>query len=411
MNSARPSIRVAVIGAGPGGLTAASLLARQGFQVDVFERLSRVGGRNGWFKTPEYTFDIGPTFFMMPFLLEEIFRECGRNLEDYVQLTDLDPLYSLSYPDGSVYHPSRHPEKAKASLRGIVPSDADAFDRYMSYHERKMDAIMPCLSIPYDRPWHMLRPKLLKAAPLLGWPRSLWRELGRFYRDDRIKLGFTFQSKYLGMSPFTCPALFSILSFTEYKWGIYHVRGGLNSLSLAQEKLAREMGARIHLNTDVSQVMVGKGRATGLRFADGRTEPFDEIVMNADFAWGMKNLFPDTLRRRYTDRRLASKKYSCSTFMLYLGLDTRYDHLEHHNVFIAPDYRANLRSIETGGPLSENISFYVQNASKTDPTLAPPNHSTIYVLVPTSNLRVGSVDWTQHKTRFRDLIVKLLEER
>jgi len=386
------------------------LLARRGLDVTMLERADREGGRNGWLKQSGYTFDIGPTFFMMPFVLEEIFEECGRRLSDCVDLRPLEPFYHLTHADGTVFTPSGVPERMREAIGRIHPPDAAGYDRYRPYHEAKTQAILPCLSQPYDRLYHVLKKPLLKAIPHLSLTRTVWEELGLFFADNRVKIGFTFQSKYLGMSPYACPGLFSILAYTEQKWGIFHPIGGCNALSLAMGKLARELGAAIHLNTDVKEIVIENRRARGVLLANGERADFDEIIMNADFAWGMRHLIPNALRRKYTDENLDRKRYSCSTFMMYLGVDRRYDHLAHHNIYISGDYRGNLEDIETRGHLSEDPSFYVQNASVTDASLAPAGHSTIYVLVPVPNGQ-KSLDWSTVKGPFRERILNKLRTR
>ena len=133
----------------------------------------------------------------------------------------------------------------------------------------------------------------------------------------------------------------------------------------------------------------------------------DALVINADFARAMTRLVPDHLRRRWSDRKIAGKKFSCSTFMLYLGIEGRYDDLAHHTIYLAKDYLANLADIETRHVLSEDPSFYVQNACVTDPSLAPAGKSTLYVLLPVTHQH-ANVDWTREAPRFRELALRQL---
>jgi phytoene desaturase len=133
----------------------------------------------------------------------------------------------------------------------------------------------------------------------------------------------------------------------------------------------------------------------------------DAIIVNADFAQAMTRLIPNHLRRRWTDRKIASKRYSCSTFMIYLGIEGRFDHLDHHTIYMAKDYARNIGDIEDAHVLSDDPSFYIQNACVTDPTLAPPGMSTLYVLVPVTHQH-PNVDWTRERARFRNLVFRQL---
>ncbi|MFW6308721.1 MAG: phytoene desaturase family protein [bacterium] len=403
-------MKVGVIGAGPGGLATAMLLAHRGFEVEILEKENKVGGRNAAIEKKGYTFDIGPTFFMMPFILEGIFAETGRDLHDYVELKALDPYYQLVYTDGKKLKPGPDPEKVKKSIAEFNPDDMDGYDEYMRDNRKKMQRTLPALQRPYHKFYHLLSSEVLNLLPVLRPWESLWDNLGNYFSNDRVKVGFTFQSKYLGMSPYNCPSLFSILPYTEYEWGVYHVMGGLNKLAEAMAEVFQELGGQIFLEKEVEEIDVVNGSARGLRMKDGEYRQYDEIVMNADFAWGMKNLIPDRKRRKYTDQKLAKKRYSCSTFMLYLGVDKVYDHLLHNNVFIAEDYKKNFMEIEDKKVLSKDPSFYLQNPSVTDSSLAPEGHSTLYVLVPVANLK-SEIDWKKEAGSFRQTVIEMLKKR
>ncbi len=421
--------KIGIVGAGPGGLAAGILLASKGFSVKIFEAESRVGGRNGSITADGYTFDIGPTFFMMPFVLEEIFAAAGRDLHDYVEMKMLNPYYQLLYADGSSLEPSFYPEKVRESIARLNKDDVEGYQKYLEANEKKMKYALPVLQRPYSSWSDLMNEDIVRMAKYLNPQRSLWEELGTYFTDDRVKVGFTFQSKYLGMSPFNCPSLFSILPYTEYKWGVYHIMGGLNQLSLAMARVIEELGGEIELNREVTEIIIEEGRAVGLKVAEkeekdsGEEESgaassgrktarygFDEIVMNADFSWGMQKLIPNEKRKKYSDENLAKKRYSCSTFMLYLGVDREYNHLMHNNVFLAEDYRKNFLEIESDRKLSRDPSFYLQNASITDPEMAPEGHNALYVLVPVANLQ-GEIDWQQEAEGFRSLVIDKLKSR
>jgi phytoene desaturase len=208
------------------------------------------------------------------------------------------------------------------------------------------------------------------------------------------------------MSPFKCPSLFSILSYLEYEYGVHHPIGGCAAVTQAMARIVTELGGEIHLDEPVEQILFDRGRAVGVRTAAGCFKS-DAVIVNADFADAMTRLVPDRLRRRWTDRKIARKRYSCSTFMIYLGIEGRCDHLDHHTIYMASDYARNLADIEERHVLSDDPSFYVQNACMTDTTLAPQGMSTLYVLVPVTHQH-PNVDWTQERGRFRNLVLRQL---
>jgi phytoene desaturase len=396
-----------VIGAGPGGLAAAIQLASAGVRVTVIERLPMIGGRTSLIEANGYKFDLGPTFFLYPRVLEEIFEAAGADFKKEVPMVRLDPQYRIQFGAGGKLDCTASPELMEAQIAAIAPGDAPAFRRFIAENRTKLAAMQPCLENPFQGWRDVVNQRLLRILPLIRPHQSLDTYLHRFFKDPRIRLAFSFQSKYLGMSPFRCPSLFSILSFLEYEYGVYHPLGGCGAVTQAMARLAEQLGVEFRLNEPVREILFAGRRATGVR-TDAGVYRCDSVVMNADFARGMQRLVPDHLRRRWTDARIAKKKFSCSTFMMYLGVEGTFD-LPHHTIHIARDYRANLEDIETRHVLHDDPSFYVQNACTTDPSLAPSGHSTLYVLAPVTHQH-PNVDWSKEKERFRNILLKKIAQ-
>jgi phytoene desaturase len=401
--------RVIIIGSGPGGLTSGMLLAKAGYQVDILEKKDIVGGRNGSIKINGFTFDIGPTFFLMKNVLEEVFEETGRKLEDYVKLLPLDPMYRLQFKDRTLF-PSTDFNKMTADLEKNFPGSSLGYKKYIQKERKKYDRLIPCLQVPYGKLTDYAKMRFLRSLPYLDAHTSLYNVLNRYYKEDDLKISFTFQAKYIGMSPWEAPGTFSIISYIEHGGGVYHVIGGLNKLSLAMAKVIEEQGGNIHLSTSVKKIIVENGKATGVLLENGNIEKADYVIINADFANAMTNIIDTRDRKKYTDSKLSGMSYSCSTFMLYLGLNKLYDNIQHHNIFFANDYRKNVNEITQTKILSEDPSFYVQNASLYDTTLAPHGKSTLYVLVPVAN-KTSTINWDKEKEPFKEKILNLLETR
>jgi phytoene desaturase len=296
----------------------------------------------------------------------------------------------------------------EAEVAKLSPGDAGGFERFMRENREKLNRFASILERPFYGFRDLVQADIFRALPLLRPWRSLHAEVGRHFEDPRLKLAFTFQGKYLGMSPFQCPSLFSILSFLEYEHGVWHPTGGCGAVSQVMARLAREMGAKIHLAEPVTEVLFDGRRAKGVRTTKGSYEA-DALVINADFAHAMQRLVPDRIRRRWRDRKIAKKKFSCSTFMLYLGVDGLQHDLPHHTIYLSKDYQQNLADIDVNFCLPADPSFYVQNASVTDPTLAPAGKSTLYVLVPVPHLN-GKIDWRREGSQFRRVVMQQLEK-
>lgn len=400
--------RVVIIGAGPGGLAASLLLAKAGVDVTIVEKHGAVGGRTSTIRQDGFQFDAGPTFFLYPSVLREIFHSVGRDLDKEVPMTRLDPQYKLVFGAGGELAATPDQERMAKAIAALSPRDGDSFARFLNENRTKLAHFEPFLQAPFESWRDLAQLKMLKLLPLLKPWRSLDADLRTHFKDERIRLGFSFQSKYLGMSPFSCPSLFSILSFLEYEHGVFHPTGGCGAVTRAMARVAEEMGVRILLNEPVERVRFQGRKATGVDTAT-QTIDADAVVVNADFADAMRRMVPNHLRRRWSDERIAKKKFSCSTFMLYLGIEGQYDNLAHHTIYLAKDYRKNLDDIETNHRLSADPSFYVQNACVTDPSLAPSGASTLYVLVPVSH-ESEEIDWQRDSPRFRSLVLRQLEK-
>jgi len=401
------SKQVIIIGAGPGGLAAAILLAAAGVRVKVVERLPIIGGRTSSIEADGFKFDLGPTFFLYPRVLEEIFAAAGTTLRDEVEMVRLDPQYRIQFGAGGKLDCSPDVDSMARQITALSPPDAPGFRRFLDENRAKLAAMEPCLESPFLGWQDLVQMRLLKMLPMLRPHQSVDTYLKRFFADERVRLAFCFQSKYLGMSPFRCPSLFSILSFLEYEYGVFHPIGGCASVTGALARVAERLGVEICLNEPVEEIVFEGSQAVGVRIRTG-VQHADAVVINADFARAMERLVPDKLRRRWTNRKLAKKKYSCSTFMMYLGIEGTFDR-PHHTIHIAKDYARNLDDIENKHVLSADPSFYVQNACVTDGSLAPHGHSALYVLTPVTHQH-ANVDWARERAPFRELMLNQIKK-
>ena len=400
--------KVVIVGAGPGGLASALLLARAGVDVTILEKQPRVGGRTATISADGFHFDLGPTFFLYPRILSEIYAAAGYDLRAQVPMVKLDPQYRLVFGAGGELLATPDIERMEQSIAKLCPHDAANFRSFINENREKLERFRPCLESPFSSWRDLCSPQMLKLLPLLRPWLSLDRELGRHFADERMRLAFSFQSKYLGMSPFRCPSLFSILAFLEYEAGVWHPIGGCGAVTKNMASVARDMGVKIHLAEGVEEMLFDGNRVRAVR-TQAATYDADAVVVNADFARAMTKLVPNHLRNRWTDERIGKKRFSCSTFMLYLGLDGCYDNVDHHTIYISKEYERNLADIEQRHILSEDPSFYVQNACVTDRTLAPAGQSTLYVLVPVTHQH-ENVDWSKEAAQYRQVALSQLRK-
>jgi phytoene desaturase len=302
-----------------------------------------------------------------------------------------------------------NPEQMQAELKYVFAEGSVGYDHFLKNERLRFNRLYPCITRDYSSLASFLSLDLIKALPWLAFPKSVFTNLGQYFKQEKLRLAFSFQSKYLGMSPWDCPALFTMLPYLEHDYGIYHVEGGLNRIAGAMAKVIEETGGRIHTDTAVQSLIIENGIAKGVKLENGEEIRGDEVIINADFAHAMSTLVEPGFLKKYNQQHIDKLDFSCSTFMLYLGLDKLYD-LPHHTIVFAKDYHTNISNIFSNKSLSEDFSFYVHNASVSDASLAPKGKSALYVLVPMPNNDSG-IDWQAHCQIVREQVLDTLGKR
>jgi phytoene desaturase len=225
--------QVVITGAGPGGLTSAMILAKRGFKVSVYEQEAAIGGRNGSLKTGPYIHDIGPTFLMMTFILREMFEEAGRKAEDYLKIVPLDPMYKLSFIDKEIF-PTANEDRMREQIARLFPGNEHGLERFQSREKVRYEKMYPCLQKDYSTIGSLFSGPLVKALPHLSLSKTLYQTLGNYFKDEQLKISFTFQAKYLGMSPgglYNYPLYRAYVWYRPHHWRTYrdfgsHGKGG-----------------------------------------------------------------------------------------------------------------------------------------------------------------------------------------
>jgi phytoene desaturase len=401
--------RAIVIGAGVGGLTAAMKLAHAGFDVRVYEKLSGPGGRCGRVNVGEFGFDLGPTILLMPHVLEAAFASVGRKLSDYLTLTRCDPHYRVHYRDGSRFTLWSEPSRMNDELERIETGSSAKYREFIAHGRKQYDTAFPrFISKHFSSVWPFVSPPNVPAILQVGALSKLWSHVGRFFRDSRLRQALSFQTMYLGLSPWDAPAVFSLLPFTEAEHGIWFPEGGLHAVPLALERVCRELNVSLNYDAPIKRVVVEQGRAAGVELHDGAIERADVVLCNADYAHGVKHLLPAPLAQKrgaQVDRR----RFTSSGYMMYLGLKREVPELLHHNVFFGRDFEGSFSDIFTRRRVPDDVSFYVNAPSRTGKGFAPVGKDALYVLVPVPE-QTPLIDWSTEGARVRAQVFKRLAE-
>ncbi len=397
-----------VIGSGFGGLAAAVRLAAKGYAVRVLEKLDQPGGRAYVFEQDGFIFDAGPTIITVPHLLEELWELCGRKLSDDVDLQHIDPYYQIRFDDGEVFTYSGDAEAMEAEVVRFSPDDLGGYRRFMRHSAELCRIVFQELGdVPFTHLSDMARavPDLVR----LGGQRSVYSVVSGFFKDPRLRVVFSFHPLLIGGNPLTASSAYAMIPHLERLWGVHFAMGGTGALVKGLVNLIQSQGGRIDYNSNVAEIVVEDGAATGVRLTNGETISADIVVSNADSATTYGELLPASVNRRWTRRRVKRARYSMGLFVWYFGTKRTYPDVSHHTKVLGPRYRELLRDIFTRKVLADDFSLYLHRPTERDPSLAPPGCDAFYVLSPVPNQESG-IDWTDAAEPYRKAIETRLAE-
>jgi phytoene desaturase len=381
-----------VIGAGIGGITAAIHLARAGLDVMVLEKNSQPGGRCGRMVRDGHWFDTGPTLLVMPLQYETEFRALGTSLHERLSLRRVDPTYTLVFDDASQLALTSDMASMLSQLEVIEPGSFLGLQRYLREGSRHYDLVVEQLvNRDFRRASDFFNPRTLRLALRTSPFVKHYRRMASYFVAPRLKDAFTFQDLYVGLTPFDAPATFSMLPYSELAHGVWFPMGGMYSVVETLMALAREAGVQFAFGSSVSRITTNGSRARGVRLGDGSELESDVVLANADLPYVYQRLLPDPSMAR----SLSRKQFSCSAISFFWGVDTAYEGLGPHTLFLADDALANSTSIVRDQTLPANPSLYVHAPARLDPAMAPKGQDTLIAIVPVGHLsNAGGQDWS-----------------
>ena len=393
-----------VVGAGLGGLATAARLQHAGWQVTVLERHDHPGGRAGQWSSEGFHFDTGPSLVLMVEYWQQLFRDLGRRLEDYLTFVQLDPNYRIHYHDGQTLEVTSRLNVMMENLERIEPGAGQKLLEFLAHTGRLYRDGVGFIDRNMHRPGAMLNPSAgvtLLGGGALGDLRTM---VGRFFRDERLRDAFTFQSLYLGLSPFASLAIYGLLPYTEVAGGLHYPMGGMHALPRAVERLFVELGGRIRYGTEVTRFEQAGRTVQAVVLADGSRLAADVVVANSDLPYTYASLAGKPLPG--VDR----KEFSCSVVLMYLGVNRRYPQLLHHNLIVSEDMRGDCDRIFNRHEMPDAPPYYICAPTRTDPSLAPEGSELLFILAlaPSQN-PIRPIDWSVEGPRFGEKMLDRLE--
>ena len=405
-------MRVAVIGSGLGGLSAACVLAARGYDVEVFEKNEWLGGKAAVLHQDGFRFDMGPTILIMPSVLQRVFAESKRNMHDYLDLVRLDPQWRCFFEDGNVIDLKDDQQEMAASLNANEPGMGQRYTDFMNLSQqlhgisdrfffwRSIGGIGDTFNFSGS-----FNTAVLKDVMRMRMGSTVGGTIRSFINDPNIAQMLDHMVQYVGSSPDASPAILCSIGNMQAQEGIWYPIGGTRAVPEALVKLGRELGVQYHTSTSIDRILMEAKKVTGI-VANGEPLPFDAVVSNEDAVRTHRELLGGEVAEAFDSKR--HYEPACSGVVLYLGLNKRYDHLAHHDFVFSRDPHEEFHHIYDLGQPAPDPTCYLASTTRTDPATAPAGGDALYVLVHTPYLRRGH-DWTKMFPEYRQVILDKLK--
>ena len=374
--------RVSVIGAGLGGLSAAISLKAAGYDVEVFEKNSHIGGKLNVMEQDGFTFDLGPSIFTLPQFFEDLFKRADRQMEDYVQLERVTPQWRNFFEDGLVFDLHEDPKLMRKELDKLE-GDADQhwkeFQKFLTYGRDQYEIINEgYFDKGLDTFWEFIRYYgLRKIGSRIDYKNSMADSIAEHFSNDHLRSIFEYFIKYVGSSALDSPGYMNLMPIIQFDYGLWYVKGGMYSLAEGLGKLMGEMGIPIHLEADVAEINKKGRMVTGLTLKDGAQFESDIVVSNMEVIPAYEKLLGEPPRFM---RKLKKFAPACSGLVIHIGTKKKYPELAHHNFFYSTDQHKHFRTVFHKHQLPDDPTLYVVAPTRTDPSKAPEGCDNIKIL-------------------------------
>ncbi|MCW4462204.1 phytoene desaturase [Sphingomonas sp. BT-65] len=386
--------RAVVIGAGFGGLALAIRLQSAGVDTTLIEARDKPGGRAYYWEKDGFTFDAGPTVITAPQALEELWALSGHRMADDVTLAPVNPFYRLNWPDGTNFDYSNDDAALASEIAKLDPADIAGYRRFLDYsagvYREGYEKLGQVAFLDFAA--------MVKAAPDLAryqaW-RSVYSIVSSFVKNEKLRQALSFHTLLIGGNPMTTSAIYALIHKLERDGGVWFAMGGTNRLVAGMARLFERLGGVLRLGDPVAQIETLGERATAVVTKSGARFEADAVASNADLIHSYRDLLKGSRSAQRTAARLARKRFSPSLFLVHFGVKGSWPGIPHHMILFGPRYKELLEDIYDHGVLSQDSALYLHHPTVTDPSLAPPGHSTFYALAPVPHLGKFPVDWSE----------------
>ena len=398
--------KVIVIGAGLGGLSAAISLTQEGYDVEVYDKNDKIGGKLNVLRENGYSFDLGPSILTLPHIFERLFTRSHRKMSDYFTIRPIRPHWRNFFEDGLVIDLYPEPDlmAAEAQKAGESP---EAVRKFLEYSARLYDLVNEgYFEQGLDTLGEFTKFYGLKKFPQFDLLRTMHGGVAKYLRTPHMRDIFDYFIKYVGSSAFHAPGFMNSMPTIQFRYDLWYVDGGLYNIALGLKRLMEELGIKVHLKSEIAAIEKANGTVTGITLKDGSFRPADIIVSNMEVIPAYKNLLKEDDAFM---RKLEKFEPTCSGIVLDIGLDIQYPQLAHHNFFFSGDQHENFKKVFRKYELPNDPSIYLVAASKTDPTVAPAGCDCLKILPHIPHIDDENPLTREDYGKFKELIVDKLE--
>ena len=399
---------VLVIGAGFGGIAVALRMRAKGYSVTIVDRLQAIGGRAQVFEKGGFRHDAGPTLITAPFLFDELFEIFGEKREDYLEFRPLDPWYRFYFHSGETFDYCPSIEKTNEQIKRFSGDDVQGYANLLKASKSIFEIGFEKLADkPFDKFWTMIAqvPALLRLRSY----KTVSGFVNSHIKHPLLRQAFSIHPLLVGGNPFTTTSIYSLIHYLERRWGVFFCMGGTGKLVAELHRLIERSGIHVELCTDIDEITIDSGNATGARAYDGRVFKADRVICNADPPTVYRQMLSDSNQRQKRPIPEALTQYSMGLYVLFFGTRGTYPDLAHHTIWMGSRYKELLADIFDRKILAEDFSLYIHRPTATDPSFAPEGCDSFYVLCPVPNL-LGKIDWQEKGPDLRDRIVAALSK-
>ena len=375
-----------IIGGGIGGLATAAMLAKAGYKVTLIEKNAKLGGRANFFSAEGFSFDMGPSWYLMPDVFERFFTLMGERVSDHLSLQRLDPSYRIAFRNtDKVIDMTSDVKRDSKTFETLEAGSGTALQTYLDTSKHQYDiAINHFMYKNYDTVFDFINKETMVEGRKLHVFEKMHNYVSRYFKTDMTQKIMEYQLVFLGSSPFDTPALYNIMSHIDFNMGVFYPKGGIYSIITALENIGRKHGVTYLTSSAAASITIQAGRATGVVLEDGTSLSADLVVSNADIHHTEMKLLP-ARARSHSEAYWNKRTLAPSAFIMYLGIKGKIPSLVHHNLSFCEDWKKNFSEIFDNPQLPDDPSYYVCAPSVTDPTVAPEGHENLFVLVPVAS--------------------------